>query len=55
MRPPCIDHSFPFEDKGIMANGGKGIEIENGHLSIYHAETIKDFSILKKLNRTVLI
>jgi hypothetical protein len=25
-----------------MANMGKGIEIENSHLSIYHLETIKD-------------
>jgi hypothetical protein len=43
MRPLCIGHSFPIEDKGIMANMGKRIEIENGHLSIYHAETTKDF------------
>jgi hypothetical protein len=42
MRPLCIDHSFPFEDKEIMANMGKGIEIENSHLSIYHLKTIKD-------------
>jgi hypothetical protein len=43
MRPPCIGHSFPIEDKRIMANMGKGIEIENSHLSTYHLKTIKDF------------
>jgi len=43
MRPLCIGHSFLIGDKGIMANMGKGIEIENSHLSIYHLETIKDF------------
>jgi hypothetical protein len=42
MRPLCIGHSFPIEDEGIMANMGKGIEIENSHLSIYHPETNKD-------------
>jgi hypothetical protein len=42
MRPLCIGHSFPIEDEGIMAKRGKQIEIENGHLSIHHVETIKD-------------
>jgi hypothetical protein len=42
MRPLCIGHSFPIEDKGIMANMGKGIEIENSHLSTHHLDVIKD-------------
>jgi len=42
MRPLCIGHSFPIEDKGIMANIGKEIEIESSHLSNYHLETNKD-------------
>ena len=42
MRPLCIGHSVPINDEGIMAKIGKEIEIENGHLSIYHVETIKD-------------
>jgi hypothetical protein len=49
LRPLCIGHSFPIEDEGIMANMGKGIEIENSHLFNYHLETIKDSSISKNL------
>jgi hypothetical protein len=41
LRPPCIGHSFPIEDEGIMTNMGKGIEIENSHFFNYHLETIK--------------
>jgi len=51
--PLCIGHSFPIEDEGIMADMGKGIEIENNHLSNYHLETIRDSRILTKLNRKV--
>jgi hypothetical protein len=43
MRPLCIGRSFPIGDKRIMANMGKGIEIENSHLSTHHLETIKDY------------
>ena len=42
MRPLCIGHSSPIKDERIMAKTGNGIEIENGHLSIDHLETIKD-------------
>jgi hypothetical protein len=37
-----VGHSFPTEYKGIMANRGKGIEIENSRLFAHHLETVKD-------------